>query len=104
MDLKQTLGNIPAIRDRQQIPVKKRIRQWVDTALGLAIVAGTLWVKAKLLPEMPWLGVAIGCFTGGWVASKQLMVAISKAVPQAIAAVVGALSGKKPDAEPPPDA
>jgi outer membrane lipoprotein SlyB len=95
MNLKDTLTSTPAFRARAKIPPHKRKHQWLMTALGLAIIAATVYVRVQLWPDMHWLGVAAGCYAGGFVASKQLMVDLGKSFAQAIGGIVGALAGKK---------
>lgn len=97
MNLKDTFTSLPAMQDRQRIPKHKRRGQVWMTLLGLGIIAATIFVKAKLLPDMPWLGVLGGAFAGGFVASKQFMLDMVKAFAQMVASIVGALAGKKDD-------
>jgi hypothetical protein len=81
---------------RQQIPPHKRRSQWVRTVAG-----GSVFVVGLLAPwklGFPWqAGLGLSAF-GAFMASQQLVTDFLKAVPQAIAAIVGAMGGKKPDA------
>lgn len=95
-----SLTKLPVIRAREQIPAPKRRRQWLHTLLGLGIAGG-----AFALPNLmgvPWPAAYAVAFIGGWIASKQLMLDLMKALPQAIAAIVNALTGKAPADPPPP--
>ena len=93
-----SLTKLPALQARASIPPEKRRRQWLSTGIGLGIAGG-----AFLLPRwtgVPWAAAYAVAFIGGWIASKQLMLDLMRALPQAIAAVVNALMGKAPE-EPP---
>lgn len=94
MDLKSTLSQIPAFKDRERIPAHKRRAQWRDTVTGVLVASAAFVLRWKL--EMPWTAVFVMAFAGGFIASKQLMLTLLKVVPQGIAAIVSALSGKAP--------
>lgn len=77
------------------IPPHKRGAKIFNTVGGLIIAVGGF-----LLPKLgyPWqVGTAVA-FIGGFVASKELMLAVAKILPASIAALVRALSGKNGDA------
>lgn len=95
MNLKETFTSLPAMQARDKIPPHKRRLQWVNTLVGLGIIAGTIFVRVKLWPDLHWLGVAAGCYAGGFVASKQLMQDIAKGFAQMIGSIVAAMAGKK---------
>lgn len=95
MNLKETFGSLPAIQARRKIPPPKRRSQWKRTVVGGAVFVGGFLVPTYL--HFPWqVGLGISAF-GAFMASQQLVTDFLKAVPQAIAAIVGAFAGKKPE-------
>lgn len=92
MSLQETVRNLPAIKARQEIPHAKRKGQWVKTFVGTVVAASGLFLPKYL--GYPWqVGLGVSCF-GAFLVSQQLVLSYLKAIPQAIAAVVGALGGK----------
>lgn len=93
MNLKETFTSLPAMQAREKIPPHKRRSQWFRTFAGALVFAAGLVAPWKL--GFPWqAGLGIAAF-GGFMASQQLVTDFLKIIPQAIAAVVGALAGKK---------
>lgn len=93
MRISETFARLPAVKARAQIPAHKRKAQWVQTTLGLTVAVAAFVLRWKL--AMPWGAVYVMAFAGGFTASKQLVLDILKAIPQAIAA----LAGKNPNAD-----
>lgn len=92
MRISDTLRSLPAIKARAQIPAHKRKSQWLKTVAGGAVFLLGLAAPWKL--GFPWqAGLGIAAF-GGFMVSQQLVTDFLKAIPQAIAAIVGAISGK----------
>lgn len=93
MNLKETLTSVPAFQARKAIPEHKRRSQWIRTVAGGGVFIVGLLAPWKL--GFPWqAGLGLSAF-GAFMASQQLVLDFLKAVPQAIAAIVGALAGKK---------
>lgn len=99
MNLKETARNVPALKVRREVvPEHRRKAQTNGTVLGIVSAA----IGLGLIIFVPHVHVAIGCTLlgfAGFVASKDQVLSFAKAVPQIIAAVVGALGGRKPDAD-----
>lgn len=96
MRISDTLRSLPAIKARERIPPQKRRQQVLSTVAGGAVFLLGLGAPLKL--GFPWqAGLGIAAF-GAFIVSKQLVVDFLKATLQAIVAIAGALSGKKPDA------
>jgi hypothetical protein len=95
MRVSDTFKNLPAIKARQAIPEHKRKSQWRRTLLGAGVFLLGLAAPWKL--GFPWqAGLGIAAF-GGFIASKELVTDFLKVIPQALGAIAGALSGRKPD-------
>lgn len=87
MRISQSLAKLPAIKARAQIPAHKRKAQWVQTVIGGTVAVAAFFLRWKL--GMPWGAVYVMAFAGGFTASKQLVLDILKAIPQAVAALAG---------------
>lgn len=85
--ISQSFAKLPAIKARQQIPAHRRKAQWVQTTVGLSVAVAAFFLRWKL--EMPWPAVYVMAFGGGFTASKQLVLDILKAIPQAVTALAG---------------
>lgn len=85
--ISQSFAKLPAFRARAKIPAHKRKAQWVQTSVGLTVAASAFALRALL--EMPWAAVYVMAFAGGFTASKQLVLDILKAIPQAVSALAG---------------
>lgn len=94
VNLKATIGAMPVFQERAKIPMAKRVAQWLNTLAGTVIFVGSFFLPKYL--GFPWQAAAVVAFFGGWMASKQLVLTFVKVVPQTIAAVVMALTGKTP--------
>ena len=92
--LKESIGNLQALKDREKIPAHKRKAQWLKSFFG-----GVVFVGGFFLPKFlgfPWqVGVVVAGF-GGFMASQGLVLDYLKAVPQAVSAIAAALTGKQP--------
>jgi len=96
MRISDTLRSLPAIKAREAIPEHKRKSQWRRTIAGGVVFLLGLAAPWKL--GFPWqAGLGIAAF-GGFMASKELVTDFLKVIPQAIAAIAGAVGRKKPDA------
>lgn len=87
MKVTESFAKLPAMQARAQIPAHKRKAQWVQTTFGLFVAGAAFFLRWKL--EMPWPAVYVMAFAGGFTASKQLVLDILKAIPQAILALAG---------------
>ena len=94
MRISDTFKSLPTLKARQLIPPHKRKAQWRNTIVGVVIAVGAFVLRWKL--GMPWTAVYIMAFMGGFIASKDLMLTLVTVVPEAIAAIMAALSGKPP--------
>lgn len=95
MKLTESFAKLPAIEARGKIPPHKRRSQWLRTVAGGVVFLGGLAAPTYL--RFPWqAGLGIAAF-GAFISSQQLVLDFAKAIPQAIAAIVGALGGKKPE-------
>lgn len=92
MRISETFKSLPAIKARAQIPAHKRKSQWLRTLAGGAVFIGGLCAPTYL--HFPWqAGLGIAAF-GAFISSQQLVLDFAKAIPQAIAAIAQAMSGK----------
>lgn len=95
MNLGESLANIPVLKDRQSIPKHKRRAQWTKTLVGGVIFVGGFFLPRYL--GFDWkVAVGVSAF-GAFVTSQQLVTDFLRAVPQAIATIVAAFAGKKPE-------
>lgn len=85
--LSQSFAKLPVIQARAKIPAHRRKAQWQQTAIGLLVAVAAFFLRWKL--EMPWPAVYVMAFAGGFTASKQLVLDVLKAIPQAILALAG---------------
>ena len=93
MNVSQTLRNLPAVKARAQVPLDTRRKQWQMAVPGAALVA-VGFVLPKYL-GFPWqAGLGVSAF-GAFMVDHRMVLDFAKAVAQ----LVGALGGRKPDAD-----
>ena len=91
MTLHKTVTDLPAIRAREGIPLARRRTQWLKSVAGSLVFGGGFFLTHL---GFPWQAAATVSGIGLFLVSQQLATDILKAIPQFIAAVVRALSGK----------
>lgn len=80
------------------IPPHKRKPKILSVVVGGAVFVGGFAIPKYL--GFPWQVGVVVAFFGGFIASKEMVLAFARVVPQTLAALVRGLSGKNGDAAP----